>query len=51
MITALEQEHGADLDLVPTLLPSAMAGDSVNSISSSISLVYHDYEDCHLKLI
>ena len=26
VITALEQEHGTELDLVPTLLPSVMEG-------------------------
>ena len=51
MITALEQEHGAELDLVPAQLHRVMEGDSVNSISSSIKLVYHDHEDCHLELI
>ena len=39
MTTALEQERGADLDPVPTLLRHVMAGDSLVSISSSITCV------------
>ena len=44
VITVLEQEHGTELDLVPTQLHLAMEGYKISNLVFFIFCDYHSYK-------